>query len=338
MAEALKWLIALGMACLFTAPITTVAAEEQQLEAVVVSGLQPGPGLWQVRKGDHVLWVLGTLEPLPRDIEWETDEAALVIGQSQQVLLSPVGKLSADVGFFGGLALLPTALGARKNPDKRTLSELMPAELHARWELLKRQYLGRGRGIEKKRPLLAANKLYSRAIARNGMTLEPLVDKQVQKLAKRARVAITRPTLAIRLDDTRSALKEVAATDLDDLRCFEETLDRLEQDLDTMRDRANAWAVGDIEALAELPFVDQRQSCANAILSAAAIRERGLEDLPERMGEVWLEAAEAALAVNRSTFAVLPMRQLLATDGYLSTLQARGYEVVAPALSPPSGS
>ena len=32
---------------------------------VVVSGEQPGPGLWRVEKDGHVMWVLGTQSPLP---------------------------------------------------------------------------------------------------------------------------------------------------------------------------------------------------------------------------------------------------------------------------------
>ena len=35
------------------------------MEAVVVAGVQPGPGLWKVRHGDHLLYVLGTQSPLP---------------------------------------------------------------------------------------------------------------------------------------------------------------------------------------------------------------------------------------------------------------------------------
>jgi hypothetical protein len=38
--------------------------------AVVVSGAQPGPGLWKVAKGDHVMWVLGTQSPLPKHMQW----------------------------------------------------------------------------------------------------------------------------------------------------------------------------------------------------------------------------------------------------------------------------
>ena len=37
-----------------------------ELEPIVVSGVQPGPGLWKVSRGGHVLWVLCVLSPVPR--------------------------------------------------------------------------------------------------------------------------------------------------------------------------------------------------------------------------------------------------------------------------------
>jgi len=37
---------------------------------LVVTGEQPGPGLWKVSKGDHVLWVLGTISALPKRMKW----------------------------------------------------------------------------------------------------------------------------------------------------------------------------------------------------------------------------------------------------------------------------
>src|ERR1700756_1995947 len=56
------------------------------LEAVTVSGEQPGPGLWRISKGDHVMWVLGTLSPLPDRMQWKTNDVEQTIASSQEVL------------------------------------------------------------------------------------------------------------------------------------------------------------------------------------------------------------------------------------------------------------
>lgn len=44
----------------------------------------------------------------------------------------------------------------------------------------------------------------------------------------------------------------------------------------------------------------------------------------------WLRMAEAALAANATTFAVLPLEDLVAPDGYVARLRAPGYEIDAP--------
>ena len=45
------------------------------LEEVLVTGQQPGPGLWKVTRPsdgtDHVLWVLGSYGPLPKKLRSE---------------------------------------------------------------------------------------------------------------------------------------------------------------------------------------------------------------------------------------------------------------------------
>lgn len=306
------------------------APAAQMLEAVVVSGAQPGPGLWRVAKGENVMWILGTLSPLPKRIEWEPREVRQVIAESQQVLTGYSINLKEKIGFFRGLTLLPAALSSRKNPGKETLEEQVPPEAYQRWLVLKQRYIGRGRSIEKQRPLFAAQKLWEKAVKRNGLSFDSVVSKVVTKTAKQHDVPMISAEVVIDIGDPRQAIRDFANDDLNDLDCFTQTLDRLETDLVAMRERANAWATGDIEALRALPFEDQNRACADAVLQAGVARKRGLDDLRERVARAWMEAAEKALASNRSTFAVLPMGELLKPDGYLAQLRQRGYEIEEP--------
>lgn len=300
------------------------------LETVVVSGVQPGPGLWKVSKGEHVLWVLGTLSPLPKRMSWESREVEGVIAQAQRVLLTPRVDLDVAGGAFTGIFLLPSLLKARNNPDKQTLAEVLPADLYARWQPLKRKYIGRSDSVEKRRPIFAAQELYEEATDEAGLRIDGKVGDAVEKLAKKHDVAREQPMIKVRLAEPRDALREFAKSQLDDIDCLRKTVDRLETDLPAMQLRANAWAVGDIEALRALPYVDQNQACRDAMLRNSIVQERGMGDLRERLAATWLTAAENTLRDNTVSFAVLPMSQVLGDEGYLATLRSRGYAVEAP--------
>jgi hypothetical protein len=300
------------------------------LETVVVSGVQPGPGLWKVSKDDHVLWILGTLSPLPKRMEWESGDVERVIAGAQRVLLSPTVSVDVKGGAFGGLLLLPNLLKARNNPDKQTLADVLPADVYARWQPLKLKYIGRGDAVEKRRPIFAAQTLYEEATEDAGLRLSAGVGDTVEKFAKKHAVPVERPAVKFRLAEPRAALREFSRSDVDDLDCLRKTVERLETDLPAMQLRANAWAVGDIEALRALPFVDQNQACQDAMLNNSTMQEHGMGDIKERVATAWLTAAENTLRDNAVSFAVLPIRAILDDDGFIATLRARGYEVDAP--------
>ena len=86
----------------------------------------------------------------------------------------------------------------------------------------------------------------------------------------------------------------------------------------------------ELQAFRAVPFHNQFAACTAAFTEAGIARKQGISDLEERIERTWLKAAEAALAKNTSTFATLPISQLLKADGYLSRLQAKGYMVEAP--------
>ena len=125
------WIAANARAQDATAPAPAGATAE--LPTIVVSGEQPGPGLWKVSSSDHVLWILGTLSPLPKGMAWRSAEVEETIAQSQVVLNPPRLNVHTDVGFFGKLTLLPSLVGVRDNPDHATLKQVVPPELYARW-------------------------------------------------------------------------------------------------------------------------------------------------------------------------------------------------------------
>jgi hypothetical protein len=305
-------------------------ADAVDLGTIVVGGRQPGPGLWKVRKGENVLWILGTQTPLPKRMEWDSAYVQRRVAESQQVLLSPSVSVKSDVGLLRSLTLIPSALRARKNPDDKTLRDIVPPAQYARWQALKKRYIGSDGDVEEWRPVFAALRLYERAIGKSGMTLDALADDAVRKAAKKNDVPMSSPKVEIKIENPKAALKAFAQQPLEDMECFTRTLDRIEGDLGTMAARANAWAQGDIENLRDLPFRSQFVVCGNAITGNEIARKLGFSDIQQRVENAWMTAAEGALAKNRSTFAMLPLSQLISDDGYLAKLAAKGYMVEEP--------
>lgn len=331
---AVLWLVLLSPSYAAAPPAGTEdaagAAPIRDLETLVVHGVQPGPGLWKVSKDGHVLWILGTASPLPGRIQWQSAEVEAIVARSQQVLLTPSLSFDADVGFFGMLALAPAAWKAMRNEDGAKLEDVLPPALYTRWQVQKRRYLGRDGDVERKRPMIAANELYAAAIKSAGLGQKPVVWPVVQKAAKAAGIKPTSTTLKFEIDDPKAAIREFRTGGFDDMACFEHKLASVEHDMPRLVERANAWAVGDIAALRDLPLEDADGACLRALAESGFARNRGYGDLRERGRGHWMAIAEEALRRNRETFALLPVDGLLAADGYLARLQARGYEVEAP--------
>ena len=149
-------------------------------------------------------------------------------------------------------------------------------------------------------------------------------------MAKKKDLTITSPNVELVIEDGKKAVREFQSTPLDDLDCFRRTLDRVEKDIESMKLRANAWALGEVEILASLPYTDNFRACTDAVFETRFAKQRGLDNLGERLNAAWMTAAEKALAKNRSTFGVVPMALMLRDGGYLTMLRARGYTVEAP--------
>ena len=311
---------------------TLPARADEALEEVLVTGQQPGPGFWKVTRADepngHVLWILGNYSPLPGRMKWRSTELAAALTVSQAVL-APV-SVSASAGPLGGVTLLPSLIGVRRNPNGERLQEVVPADLYARWLPLKARYLGKNDGVETWRPIFAAQELYRAALKKNDLVPYDGVWPAVEKLARKARVPITEPGIELKVEKARAAIKEFKSTPFADVECFSRTLQRLESDLELMRERANAWAVGDVARLRKLAPIERASACIGVLLESSFMQQRGFGDVLERARNAWVAAAENSLASNQSTVAVLSVDEILKPDGYVAQLKNRGYVVTDP--------
>lgn len=307
----------------------TVGADGIRTEAtVIVDGTQPGPGLWLVRKGSHDLWILGTISPLPAKMQWQTRQIDEVIANAQEVIYQPSMSVSSDIGKFRAMLMLPSLIGIRNNPDGKKLSEVLPAATYVRWSAFRDRFLDRD--DDKLRPAFAADALWKAAIKRSGMTDKGIANTAVAAAVERHQPKVTLVKHTIMVKDPKAAVKQFKASELEDLACLERTLDRLGEDMELLRGRANAWATGDVAALRAMPQTDQYQACLEAITESGIGRKLGMGDVAAKLREEWYAKADAALDANATTFAILSMRELLRPGGVVETLKAKGYTVLAP--------
>jgi len=290
---------------------------------VVISGRYAGPRLWRVSQDEHVLWVLGTVTPLPRRMVWQTGDLQGLLRQTQEVI--PAWP-AVGIGFhpFTAVHLYALWREAQTNPDHRPLKEVVPAALYARFTALRLRFAPNDRRIERLRPILAARRLYDEALAASDLTSRNDIQRTVLELARKERVAVRKDKLLVK--DPVGVMRDLTHIPQSaEVACLQSVVERLETDLGPMQARARAWALGDVALLRRLPHVDNRATCLDAVSGSTRVRA-----LVAQAEQDWLTAAQQALAENRTTLAMQSMDRLLGPDGTLETLRRMGYRVEGP--------
>ena len=115
----------------------------------------------------------------------------------------------------------------------------------------------------------------------------------------------------------------------EEVACFEAQLKRMETDLREMQLRADSWARGYIDEFKGLALPGSNEDpCVQLVYGSS--EEETIEELRQEVDALWLQTAQAALATNQTTFAVLNISDLLSENGLMAQLKAKGYEVREP--------
>jgi len=208
--------------------------------------------------------------------------------------------------------------------------------LYARWTQARGKYAASTKEWEDLRPVYASQELYLRAVDKGGLAATDVVTPVVTQAAKLAGVPVTDTGFSYPLELDRSELKrridELNNSASGDIPCFERTLDVIETDVEMMKMRANAWALGDVSALRGLSTREIQPPCRE--VSDASLAFLGAAELKQKLRTTWLRAAQSSLSRNQSTFASLPISDLKDETGILADLRKLGYLVEAPDAEP----
>src|SRR6185312_7157018 len=175
------------------------------VQEIEVTGERPGPSLWRVSKGDHVAWLLGTLDPLPKRMTWRSREVESVLEHADVVLASNPA-VSVHAGPISMLRLYVQYRRTRKIPEKQALGDWLSPQLYARFRAVEARFDPHDRKIEELRPIMAARRLYERALSASDLTSRNDIEDEVMRLARRHSVPVEHTSM--RLEDPRSILTE----------------------------------------------------------------------------------------------------------------------------------
>ena len=316
-------LVILPIAQSAQAPATPITTDSPMQEIVVV-GEHEGPRMWRVTSGDHVLWILGTISPLPKRMIWDSRSVEELLQHTDEVLPA-WPSIGVGANPFTALRLYLTWRRIQKSPDHMNLKQELPPDLYLRFAALEARFAPGDQRLEELRPMLAGGRLLERALDASGLTMRNEVQRTVLKLARKQGVRVQQTRM--RVQDPVDVLKDLGETPRGgEIACLAAIVSRLETDLPPMQARAKAWALGDVETLRRLPHsADDRTACLAAVSNSERIHA-----LVTRAQEDWMIEAEQALARNRTTLAVQSMDRLLGAHGILAALRANGYLVEGP--------
>ncbi len=303
-------------ACLLLLAPAAIAQQEDWSDAasetVVVTADARGPAVWKLRRGEAEIWILGTIGPMPEDLEWNRDSLNRFIAGARQLLLPPAPDVNmVDAAWFylwhGDLL---------RQPRGQTLEASLPQPLRARFAAVQKlagEDAGRYAGDI---PLVAAMRLQRDFLSKRDLSRsEPR--RTVERMARRARIRITR----MGEFDLMPTVRAVLALPHERQRpCLEQAVDDTERQARDAAAAAEAWAQGDIAQVKQHYAETRLLECvARASQQAGAVEALSVD--------LMVKGLDAALKTPGKTIAVISIGPLLRRDGVLDRLMAMGVTV-----------
>jgi uncharacterized protein YbaP (TraB family) len=291
-----------------SAPPQMEDPEGALVEAVVVTPRTPGPAWWKVSDGDSVVWILATPDsPLPPGVTWDHSVV--------ERRLKGASVLIDQVSMIASLRDLPALLRLRKQlKSKAPLEPSLPPALRDRF-VADRTRLGMPAKRYAEWTPLAAGMILMGDAREKGRWSRPDID--VRRLAKKARVPVR---AAARYDAMPFLQKALSGlTPAVQQQCLDSALADIEAG-GRLRPAAQGWAAGDVQQALSAPRAVER--CLLLLAGGA--------DLWRRSSRDQAESIERALRTPGHAVALVGMRRLLAKDGVLDLLRARGFTVTGP--------
>jgi hypothetical protein len=290
--------------------------EATMLSDLIVVAPTNGPAWWRVSKGDSVVWIMGMpASSTPTRQTWDTTALKHRLKGAKALLLPPRAKVTTARVEYVPLAKAPPGVRrANRDLDQARVKAVTTPALAARF-VRAQALIHDGGPIVSSPPAAAFFGLYVKFHSWARLDLGGRVLTTATTAARQANVPVFQPPSLgdLKFDASAPSRPDAAA-------CFTAILDDVEVPLARYRAVGEGWARGDLVVATSGPR-EALGICENRLFNQGASR---------RTIEVQVAVIEAALETPGKTVALANLRALLADEGILDRLAAKGYQIVYP--------
>ncbi|GLK48938.1 TraB/GumN family protein [Brevundimonas intermedia] len=284
------------------------ATAPEAVEDIIVTARRIEGPMWEVQHGDSTLILVGSIDGLPRDMEWRTDALVSAVEGADRVLFPIQGQASlADVGRLIWRMRTLTRL-----PNDRTSADYLPPELEARVERITAEGPSR-----KSMLMLSADLMEQGGYARRA--------RPVSEVVRRAARTSRKPAEPVGVFRGDEIVEKILTTPPEAyLDCIQKAATAAEAGETEGNRRAEAWRRRQVPAVLASPLEQATNAC-----SYWAVMGEG-----ERLRGIWNGAVDEALSQPGVTVAIAPLRLLAEPNGVLDRLEGQGLEPIGPEWRP----
>jgi uncharacterized protein YbaP (TraB family) len=309
LAAALAMALSAGLALAAPArPANPDDPEANVVEELVVVARHPAPAWWRVERDGSTVWILGVLDaPLPKTVTWRRAELDQRLDGAAALITAP--RLHAGLEDIFGLFKIYSMLRS-----KDAMEDGLDPALRARF-VADREKLGKGpEPYAHWRPMVAGQILLRDARPQGVVDIGRQVRSEAGKRGVPAKAAGEYDLIPF----AKTALSSL--TPQSEGTCLAAALDDAEAGEAAYRRAAVGWARGDVGAALKAPR--QFDRCMLLMAGGPELWRKSTDDLAE--------AIVKALDQPGHSVATVSLRRLVARDGLIDTLKARGLTVIAP--------
>ena len=313
-----------------TSRASTALASSQTTAALpAVQVDQYGPAIWGVSKGNHVLWIVGSVSPIQKDLKWNSANVTELMKTARVFIAEPNAN-------FGKLLPILRSLQVdwlehhqwRENPHGAVLSNILPNSIYEQWLELWAKYGNGHHPPDRLTPYYAQKMLYKRFRGHYGLK-ERYVDHALIHIARHDGLRVRHPIINQDVNHfEKTFLLTHKLLDGDHFSCFRATLGRVAHDYSKIYYRAKAWAVGDVSQMDYLKPTSRHSCHWNAQDNAAYVNEYDGQNL--RFEHRILDYYERIVQKYPVAVTVLPISDLLNSKGFIDQFRKLGYGITDP--------